>query len=123
MSNVLPPRVNYEQRVVDVLKATAVNQCTITSADLAWAINYQRTTRTINDLLLHLKPLFADHDWPPLTSLVVLRSTHRPSPVLSHANWRQAQQQCWSWARLNSDQRARVRGRAGWSDTIIGEAG
>lgn len=119
---ITPERINYHQRVVDVLKATAVNQTTITVGDLAWAVNYQRVTRSINDVLLSLKPLFEDHDWPPLTSLVVLKSTNRPSPVAGFTmDWRLCQRQCWAWAREQSD--LRQRGRSLWSDLIAeGEA-
>jgi hypothetical protein len=121
MSSVIPPSVNYSQRVVDVLKAVAVTHSTITAGDLAWAVNYQRVTRSINDVLLQLKPVFEDHGWPPLTSLVVLKSTNRPSPVAGfEMDWRIAQRQCWTWAREQSDNRQRLRGRATWSDAIAG---
>jgi hypothetical protein len=119
MTGIVPPPVNYQPAVLAVLKATAVNQTTITAGDLAWAINYQRVTRSINDLLLQMKPIFEDHGWPPLTSLVVLKSTHRPSPVAGFGlDYRMQQRQCWVWAREQSDTRQRVRGAQHWDAAI-----
>lgn len=117
--SVVPPPMNYRQRVLDVLKAVAVAQTTITPGDLAWAVNYQRVTRSINVVLAELRPLLEDHEWPPLTSLVVLKSTHRPSPVSGFdMDYRMAQRQCWSWARLKSDERQRLRGAQNWESAI-----
>lgn len=115
-------RINYAPAVVAVLKAVAVSQVTITSGDLAWAINYQRVTRSINELLAELRPIFEDRGWPPLTSLVVLKSTKEPSPIQNIGpGWRLMQRQCWAWARERSDDRQRVRGAHGWDDSIKGD--
>ena len=119
VSSAVPAPLNYAQRVTDVLKAVAICQTTITAGDLAWAVNYQRVTRSINDVLLQLKPLFEDNGWPPLTSLVVLKSTNRPSPVAGFAiDWRICQRQCWAWAREHSDERQKLRGRGIWAESI-----
>lgn len=111
--------INYEALTMVVLKATAVNQSTITAGDLAWAINYQRVTRSINDVLLRLKPVCEDNHWPPLTSLVIVKSTGQPSVTQAlGTDWRIAQRQCWAWGREQSDHRQRIRGQQSWADYI-----
>jgi hypothetical protein len=111
---VVPPRINYEQRVVAVLKAVAVGQATITLSNLAWAVDYQRMTRSLDDLLAYLRPLFEDHGWPPLTSLAVNDTTKRPDDEVFGLDWRMAQRQCWAWAQMTSTQRRRL-------DPAVGE--
>lgn len=105
MTGVVPPRVNYEQRVVAVLKATAVNHTVITTANLAWAIDYQRMTRPLGDLLAYLGPIFDDHGWPRLTALAVNEATRRPNDEVFGLDWRIAQRQCWAWASMVSSER------------------
>jgi hypothetical protein len=111
MTGIVPQRINYEQRVVAVLKATAVNRCTITLSALCWAIDYQRTTRPIEDLLAYLRPIFEDHKWPPLTALAIDDATQQPNIV--GVDWRLAQRQCWAWAEMSSTERANLSPTAG----------
>jgi hypothetical protein len=110
--SVVPPPRNYQREVMDVLKATAISRTTISTGDLAWAVNYQRTSRPIEDVLAALRPVLEDHAWPPLTCLVVL-STPSELPALEvdrAADVRMQQRGCWSWARMMSDERQRLRG-------------
>lgn len=117
-SPVRPHRTTYEQRILALLKAVAANQSTITLGDLAWAINYQRTTRPLPDLLAALCPILEDNNWPPLTCLIVGADQ---MPVLDQdqvldikMQWRR----CWTWARLGSDERQQLRGA--WVDLVLG---
>jgi len=105
MTGMVPPRVNYEQRVVAVLKTVAVSKTIITLGNLAWTIDYQRTTRPIEDVLTYLRPIFEDHGWPPLTALAVDDKTLRPSVEAFGVDWRIAQRQCWAWAEMVSSER------------------
>lgn len=105
MTSNFPQRVNYEQRVVAVLKAVAVNHTVITLANLAWAIDYQRMTRPLEDMLTYLGPIFEDHGWPRLTALAVDAETLRPSTEAFGVDWRMAQRQCWTWAQMVSSER------------------
>ena len=70
-------RTAYEQRTLAVLKAVACSANTIEVGDLAFAINYQRVTRPITDMLAVLRPILEDGRWPPLTCLV-MGSNHQP---------------------------------------------
>lgn len=108
-----PPRINYEHRVVAVLKATAVNSTVITLSNLAWAVDYQRMTRPLEDLLAYLRPIFEDNKWPPLTCLAVNDGTMRPDDTVFGVDWRLAQRQCWSWAQMTSTERKRLSPAAG----------
>jgi len=113
-----PHRTTYEQRTMAVLKAIAVNRSTIAIGDLAWTLNYQRTTRPLTDLLAGLRPILEDHGWPPLTCLVVL-PTHKPALTADQVeDVRMQQRRCYVWASEQSTERQRMRGQ--WAETILG---
>lgn len=117
----VPMRVNYQQRVIAVLKATAVASSTISSGDLAWAIDYQRVTRPLTDLLAELRPLLEDHAWPPLTCLVLGPNRQ---PILEAdkgmpAELRMRQRRCSVWAIESATERIKMRGQ--WADTVLGD--
>jgi hypothetical protein len=118
----VPMRVNYQQRIIAVLKATAVSSGTISTGDLAWAIDYQRTTRPLTDLLAELRPLLEDHAWPPLTCLVV-GPNRQPALEADRgmpAELRMRQRRCSTWAIESATERIRMRGQ--WAETVLGDA-
>ena len=117
----VPMRVNYQQRIIAVLKGVAVNQSTISVGDLAWAIDYQRVTRPLTDLLAELRPLLEDHAWPPLTCLV-LASNRQPALEVDKgmpAELRMRQRRCHVWAMESTAERQRMRGQ--WVETVLGD--
>ena len=117
MSGVVPPRVNYEQRAVGVLKAMAVNSATISAGDLAWAINYQRVSRSLGDMLMAIRPILEDNGWPPLTCLV-LASDRRPLLEADRLlDVRMQQRRCYVWAMEQATERQRLRGT--WLDNLV----
>lgn len=115
-----PMRVNYQQRVIAVLKATAVGSSTISTGDLAWAIDYQRVTRPLQDLLAELRPMLEEHAWPPLTCLVLGPNRQ---PVLEMdkgmpAELRMRQRRCYQWAIESATERIKMRGQ--WVEDVLG---
>ena len=113
-------RVNYQQRIIAVLKSCAVNSGTISTGDLAWAIDYQRVTRPLTDLLAELRPMLEDHAWPPLTCLV-LAPNRQPALEVDKgmpAELRMRQRRCHVWAIESASERQRMRGQ--WADTVLG---
>lgn len=120
MTDEMPMRVNYQQRVIAVLKSCAVNSATISGPDLAWAIDYQRVTRPITDLLAELRPLLEAHAWPPLTCLVLGRTRQ---PILEAdkgmpAELRMRQRRCFTWAIESASERQLLRDQ--WVDHTLG---
>ena len=119
MSEVSARRTTYEQRTLSVLKAIAVNRSTIEMHDLAWAINYQRVTRPLPDMLALLRPILEDNDWPPLTCLVVQSGSRLP--VLAEdqvGDARISQRRCHVWAREQALLRQKLRGQL--TDLVLG---
>jgi hypothetical protein len=112
-------RTAYEQRTLAVLKAVACSMGTISVGDLAFAINYQRVTRPIVDMLAVLRPLLEDGDWPPLTCLVMGsdRQPVLPDDVGMPAELRMRQRTCHTWAQAQSAERQRL--RATWAETQL----
>jgi hypothetical protein len=114
-------RGTYEQRIIAVLKGVAVNSGTISTGDLAWAINYQRVSRPIQDLLAELRPVLEDQKWPPLTCLV-LSPTQQPALEADRTvDARLQQRGCWAWAIEQSSERQRLRGQ--WVENSVKAAG
>jgi hypothetical protein len=115
-------RVNYQQRIIAVLKATAVGSGTISTGDLAWSIDYQRTTRPLTALLAELRPLLEDHAWPPLTCLVV-GPNRQPALEVDKgmpAELRMRQRRCSQWAMESANERIKMRGQ--FADLVDGDA-
>jgi hypothetical protein len=111
-------RTTYEQRTLAVLKAVAVSQGTIHSGDLAWAINYQRVTRPLNDMLLTLRPILEDNKWPPLTCLVIQSNRQPVLEADQVADFRMQQRRCHVWAMEQATQRRKLRDQ--WADLVLG---
>ena len=111
-------RTAYEQRILAVLKAVACSSSTIDLGDLGWAINYQRTTRPLTDVLATLRPLMEDGGWPPLTCLV--RAGQQPAVEADRAlpaEQRMTARQCYAWAQGLSAERQQMRGQ--WAEAVL----
>ena len=111
-------RTTYEQRIIAVLKGVAVNSGTISTGDLGWAINYQRKTRPLSDVLATLRPLLEDQGWPPLTCLVTVPGNLPALEADRVEDQRMQERRCYVWAIEQATERMRL--RSDWMDAVLG---